>query len=262
MSSGGLVIAVHGASGRVGRLLVDVAREEADVRIGALLVSESSAMLGKSLSMDEGEVPYSSDRESGAASSDVTIDFTQPEASVEMARVSAKLAKPLLIATTGHSSKDISEIERCALACPILMASNTSLGVAALIALAKEAARVLGPEYQPEIFEIHHRHKKDAPSGTALSLASALSATAGLEIVRDRVAAQGPRGASEVGISSLRAGDIVGEHTVYFAGSGERLEITHRATDRRVFARGAIRLAKLLRGKPPGLYQVADIVRL
>lgn len=253
-----LKVGIHGASGRVGALLREVISEFGGLEPAALIVSSSSTLLGQRDTLTG--LVYGSDLAAAVAGCDLIIDFSRPAASLELARHCANSAKPVLVATTGHSAAEMSVITEQARRCPILLASNTSLGVAVLQRLAAEAARSLGDRYEAEIVEIHHRYKRDAPSGTALTLAKAIAQRRGETLVTDRTDNPRPRGDREIGISSVRAGDVVGEHTIYFVGGGERLEITHRVSDRKVFAWGALELGTQLVGKAPGLYQVADFI--
>jgi 4-hydroxy-tetrahydrodipicolinate reductase len=180
---------------------------------------------------------------------------------VTLARAAAALGKPIIVAATGHSAEQLEELRRCGERCALLLASNTSLGVLAMQEISAHAQRILGREFEVEIMEIHHRNKKDAPSGTALSLAENLGAGTDLKRVSDRSARSARRGADEIGVTSLRGGDVAGEHTIYFFGEAEMLEITHRVTSREVFARGALNLAARLIEMKPGFYRPADLFR-
>ena len=196
----------------------------------------------------------------------VIIDFTQPEASLGFLKLAAKNRVPIVIATTGFTEIQQAEIKRLARQTPTLLSANTSLGVNVLVSLVADAAKRLGDDYDIEIIEAHHRFKKDAPSGTALALgqsaANALGRDLGQVMVNGRKGIVGKRGKKEVALLSVRAGDIVGDHTVIFGGIGERLELIHRAHSRDTFARGALRAAQWLAKKNPGLYNMNDVVGL
>ena len=187
---------------------------------------------------------------------DCWIDFSNTSASIELARVCAEKTKPLLVATTGFSDKDIAQLKVYAQSCPILLCPNTSLGVFVLKELSVMAKSLLGESYDIEILELHHNKKKDAPSGTALHVANAISG--GEPLMFDRSNLNEPRTKGEIGVVSIRGGDIPGEHTVYFCGPGERIEISHKVWDRRVFARGALQLAAKLIDKNAGFYTLTS----
>ena len=195
---------------------------------------------------------------------DVVIDFTTPAASLAHAKACAARKVALVVGTTGFSAQAKAELAGFAATIPILMAPNMSVGVNVLFRLVAEAARALGSAYEVEIFELHHRNKKDAPSGTALRLAEVAAHALGLDpqtaAVYDRHGDTGERKPGTIGLQTLRGGDVVGEHTVLFLADGERLELTHRATSRENFARGAVRAARFLVGKPPGLYDMQDVL--
>jgi 4-hydroxy-tetrahydrodipicolinate reductase len=179
---------------------------------------------------------------------DVAIDFSHADAITDICRVALHDHKPLVIGTTGHSQAQRQMIDDAAKSLPIVLASNFSVGVNVLFFLTRKAAELLGQDFHPEIIETHHKMKKDAPSGTAKTLAEVLKAAQEIE--------------SEIPIQSIREGDVVGEHTVIFSGPGERLELTHRASSREIFAGGALRSAKWIMGKPPGLYSMQDVLGL
>jgi 4-hydroxy-tetrahydrodipicolinate reductase len=196
----------------------------------------------------------------------VIIDFTTPAASVAFLRAAAKKRAPVVIATTGFDATQLSEIKRLSKRTPTLLSANTSLGVNVLVSLLAKAAKMLGDDYDVEIVEAHHRFKKDAPSGTALALGRAVAQALDRDLdkvgINGRKGIIGARGKKEIALLSLRAGDIVGEHTVIFGGIGERLEFIHRAHSRDTFARGAIRAAQWLAGQKPGLYGMQDMLGL
>jgi 4-hydroxy-tetrahydrodipicolinate reductase len=201
-----------------------------------------------------------------ASGGDVVVDFTSFEASTAHAETCAAGGVAVVIGSTGFSKEARARVEAAALKVPIVLSPNMSVGVNVLFALVREAARIVGDAYDVEILEMHHRKKKDAPSGTAVRLAEIAAEALGRNASKDFAFARqgmiGERPAREIGVQTLRGGDVVGEHTVYFAGEGERLELTHRATSRDQFARGALRAARWIVGKPPGLYDMADVLGL
>jgi len=194
-----------------------------------------------------------------AASCDVLIDFTRPEGTL----AHLKHARAMVIGTTGFSPEQKKAVEQAAKKIPIVMAANFAIGVNAVYRLAETAARILGDDYDVEIIEAHHRHKVDAPSGTALKLGEVLSSVlTGSKFVHGRQGDTGERPKKQIGFHAVRGGDIVGEHTVLFAGPGERVEITVRSQSRATYAAGAVRAAKWLKGKPAGLYDMFDVLGL
>jgi 4-hydroxy-tetrahydrodipicolinate reductase len=218
-----------GAAGRMGRTVVDLAK--ADPRIDIVAQCD----LGDPI-------------EPAMKNCDVIIDFSQPDAITEVCRTALNHRKSLVIGTTGHSQEQRRTIEKTAESLPIVFASNFSVGVNVLFWLTRKAAELLGRDFDPEIIETHHKMKKDAPSGTAKTLAQVLKTAR--------------KNQNEIPIQSIREGEVVGEHTVIFTGPGERLELTHRAGSREIFARGALRAAKWIMGRPPGLYTMQDVLGL
>ena len=197
---------------------------------------------------------------------DVIIDFSFHEVTCSIAELAAANNRPLIIGTTGHSSEErISILEKTADKIPLVWAGNYSIGVNTLNYLTRKTATILGNSYEPEVLEMHHHDKKDAPSGTAERLIDILRAEYEIndnQVVHGREGQIGARSSNEIGVHALRGGDIVGEHTVYFCGKGERIELTHRATDRRIFAMGAIRAAHWVVDKKNGLYNMEDVLGL
>jgi 4-hydroxy-tetrahydrodipicolinate reductase len=254
----------------MGGAVVRAIQQSRDVKLVAAVDKAKSSRLGK----DAGEVAAAGhlgiavcDRiEDYLTARSVVIDFTHPEASLGFLRAAAKKHAPVVIATTGFNAKQLAEIERLAKRTPVLLSANTSLGVNVLISLLGKAAKMLGDDYDVEIVEAHHRFKKDAPSGTALALGHAVAQALDRDLekvaVNGRKGIVGARGKKEIALLSLRAGDIVGEHTVIFGGIGERLEFIHRAHSRDTFARGAIRAAQWLAKQKPGLYGMQDVLGL
>jgi 4-hydroxy-tetrahydrodipicolinate reductase len=199
-------------------------------------------------------------------SCDVVIDFSHPNASGELSRICREAKKPVVIGTTGHSKEERAAIEALALSVPLVLSPNFSVGVNALFWLTRKAADLLGEDFDLEVTEMHHRLKKDAPSGTAKKLAELLCEARGLDYTKDvrhgREGLVGERNPKEIGVHSIRGGDVVGDHTVTFAGAGERLELSHKAASRETFALGALRAAQWVVGKPPGLYSMQDVLGL
>jgi 4-hydroxy-tetrahydrodipicolinate reductase len=198
--------------------------------------------------------------------SDVVIDFTAPEATAVHAALAARLGTPVVIGTTGLKAEQDRAVREAARQVPIVWAANTSLGINLLLGLVAQVAARLGPEWDIEIVEAHHRHKVDAPSGTALALGRAAAAARGVDFEavaqRGRDGITGPRRPGDIGFAALRGGDNIGEHHVIFAGAGESLELTHRATNRAIYAKGAVRAARWLIGRPPGLYGMKEVLGL
>lgn len=194
---------------------------------------------------------------------DAAIDFTQADATELICATAVKKSVPLVIGTTGHSSKQREKIDEAAKTIPVIYSPNFSVGVNTLFWLTRKTAELLGDDFDLEIVEMHHRLKKDAPSGTARRLAEILMETRGIDKVRHgRDGNVGERSGMEIGVHAVRGGDVVGDHTVIFAGGGERVELTHRAGSRATFARGALRAARWIIGKPAGLYSMQDVLGL
>lgn len=265
-----LRVGISGCGGRMGRMLIAEVASTAACQLAGGIEAPSSPVLGK----DIGELAgigaagllASSDVAALFAASDVVIDFSTPDASVAHARAAAAAKKALVIGTTGLDTAATSAIAESAKSAPILWAANMSLGVNLMLGLAAQMARGLGDDYDIEILEMHHRHKVDAPSGTALALGRAAADGRGIDLaahsqrVRDGIT--GPRKRGDIGFATLRGGDNPGEHRVIFAAEGEQIEIAHRAGSRQIFARGAVKAALWLAGKPPGLYGMKDVLGL
>jgi 4-hydroxy-tetrahydrodipicolinate reductase len=261
---------VVGAAGRMGQRICRLILDSEDFVLAGATESSQSSCLGKSLK-DAMGFPNSSvliveKPEEISEAFDVVIDFTFPDVSIETALFASREKKHAVIGTTGFSDEQMKEIKRLSEKFPCVCAPNMSMGVNTLFKLVKDVAMVLKDGFDVEIMEIHHRHKKDAPSGTALKIAQILAESYGWDLsktgVFQRKGLIGERKAEEIGIQSLRAGDVVGEHMVLFGGSGERLEIIHRAQSRDCFAQGAIRAARWIVGKPNGLYDMQDVLGL
>jgi 4-hydroxy-tetrahydrodipicolinate reductase len=250
-------LAVAGAGGRMGQALIEAAAADPDFQLVAALDAPRSAAIGT----QAGGLKVTSDL-GAIAAADALLDFTRPEGTL----THLKHARAIVIGTTGFTEEDKGRIAEAAQRIPIVMAANFAIGVNATYKLAETAARILGDAYDVEIIEAHHRHKVDAPSGTALELgrivAKALGRDAQKTSVFGRKGDLGERKPKEIGFHSIRGGDIVGEHTVVFAGAGERVEVTVRSQSRATYALGALRAAKWLKGRKPGLYGMADVLSL
>lgn len=235
-------VVVAGAAGRMGQAIRAVAQSTKEIVIAGTLDREATAF--------------------SLGDYDVIVDFTQADATAEICRMSVAASKPLISGTTGHSAEQFAEMERAAKSIPIVHAANFSVGVNALLSLTRLAAELLGEDFDLEVVETHHRLKKDAPSGTAKRLIDVLRETRALTVAHGRNEIVGARPATEIGVHAIRGGDVVGEHTVIFAGRGERVELTHRASNRETFAIGALRAARWVVGKPAGLYSMEDVLGL
>lgn len=265
-----LRLVLLGVAGRMGRMLTQVVPDTLGVKLVAALEPAGSPILGVDSGAAFGQapngVPVTCDIAAALADADVVIDFSRPEATVAMARAAAQAKVAHIIGTTGFSSDDLDEIAGAARETAIVRSGNMSLGVNLLAVLVERAAEALGPAWDAEIVEMHHRLKVDAPSGTALLLGEAVARGRSVDLAahsaRGRDGVSGARPTGEIGFASLRGGTVVGDHTVIFAGVGERIELSHRAEDRGVFARGALAAALWTRGKPAGLYSMADVLGL
>ncbi len=265
-----LRVVVAGAGGRMGRTLVRAVLGEAKMRlVGALDRAEAEAQ-GEDAGLLAGAgtigVKVGADPLPVLAQTDVLLDFTAPAATLAYSELAAQARIVHVIGTTGLKPKDDEKLKAASRHCRIVKSGNMSLGVNVLAGLVKRAAAALGPDYDIEIVEMHHRNKVDAPSGTALLLGRAAAEGRGIDLaghaVRARDGHTGPRLNDAIGFQSLRGGSVVGDHTVIFAGEGERVELTHRAESRDNFARGAIRAALWAFDKKPGLYDMADVLGL
>jgi 4-hydroxy-tetrahydrodipicolinate reductase len=265
-----LNIAMLGASGRMGRTIVPLVLESDDLRLTGALAAPGDKALSRDAGVNAGVGPMAvaitDDAAQALNGAGVAIDFTLPAVSMANARLCADRGCALVIGTTGHSPEQRAELEEIAKTIPIVIAPNMSLGVNLLFKLAELASRALDADYDIEVFEAHHRHKVDAPSGTALGLGRAAAAGRGTtleaagEYVRHGQA--GPRERGKIGFSVVRGGDIVGDHRLIFAGPGEQVELAHHAQDRSGFARGALVAARWVVGRPPALYSMMDVLGL
>jgi len=262
-------IAVAGASGRMGRTLIRAVAEASDMVLSHALEHEGHTDLGADAGMLAGlgnnGVKLSSDALAALSTADAVLDFTAPAASLALADLAAQARIVHVIGTTGFAEADLTRLKAAARHAVIMKSGNMSLGVNLLAALVREAAKAL-PNYDIEIIEMHHRMKVDAPSGTALLLGEAAAHGRNVALsdnqVRGRDGQTGARPDGTIGFASLRGGTVVGDHTVILAGPHERIELTHKAEDRMIFARGAIAAARWGQGKKPGLYSMTDVLGL
>ncbi len=240
-------IIIVGSKGKMGKMLAVSARQIPGITIA-------------------GKIDAGDDIKKVIKRADVVVDFSSPEATVDLTKLCAAVHRPMVIGTTGHDSAERHAIKNYSVAIPIVMASNFSPGVNTLFWLTRKVAEILGPGFDLEIVEMHHGQKKDAPSGTADALARILAEvrdwTVEEAVRHGRVGLTSTRRNCEIGIHSLRGGDVVGDHTVIFAGPGERVELTHKASSREVFARGALRAAQWVAGRTPGFYDMQDVLGL
>jgi 4-hydroxy-tetrahydrodipicolinate reductase len=262
-------IAVLGAAGKMGRAIVRALADEPSARLVVAVDRPGAPDLGQDAGALAG-LPAASvavvDRLPHANEADVWIDFSAAAAAAEHAQAAAEAGTALVLGTTGLGGAERERVVANTQRIPVVLTPNMSVGINLLLRLVADAARALGPGYDIEVLEAHHRQKRDAPSGTALRLAEALAEATGRDLSQTaRYARQGdvgPRTDSEIGLQTLRGGDVVGDHTVFFFGLGERIEITHRASSRETFARGAVRAALWLHGRPPGLYDMRDVLQI
>lgn len=265
-------VAVFGITGRMGQCLVRALRDppaalqSADrLQLSGALASAASARLGQDAALEGPAtgVRITADARAALGAAAVAIDFSLPQGIAEHAQACLERRVALLVGTTGCDAATRRELESAARAIAVLIAPNTSLAVAVMTHLLEVAARALGG-YDAEIIDVHHRMKRDAPSGTALAWGEAIARARGAELAQlavfDRHGSPGARRPGSIGFASLRAGDVVGEHTAMLAADGERVELTHRVQDRMVFARGALAAAAWLAGRPPGLYGMKDVL--
>ncbi|MDL1872125.1 4-hydroxy-tetrahydrodipicolinate reductase [Deltaproteobacteria bacterium PRO3] len=256
-------IIVTGVAGRMGSRIADIVRQSGGLTLAGATESPGSFAVGTLL--PEGHQVVD-DLAKNIEHADVVIDFTSPKATLRHAEICAQHDKALVVGTTGFGPEEREKLLPLLKKIPSVFSSNMSIGMNVMFKTAARMATLLGEDYDIEIFEAHHRHKKDAPSGTALTLAEEIAAAVGRDLGKvaryERHGQIGARPPREIGIQTLRGGDIVGDHTVYFAGEGERLEITHRATSRDNFARGAVLAAKWVAAKSPGVYTMFDVLGL
>ncbi len=263
-------IGIVGAAGRMGRMLIaEVLGAEGCQLAGGTEQAGSGAIcqdLGSLIGADEHGLSIGDDAGALFEASDAVVDFTQPDATLANAALSGETGVALIVGTTGLEAAHMEALGQAAAKAAVVQAANMSVGVNLLLGLTEQVASALGDDYDIEIAEIHHRHKVDAPSGTALALGAAAAKGRGVDLDdvsdRGRDGETGPRKAGDIGFSVIRGGDVAGDHTVIFAGPGERVELTHKAGSREIFARGAIRAALWTKGRAPGLYSMRDVLGL
>jgi len=267
--SGPLRVAVAGASGRMGRMLIEAVVAADDLELSGALDIAGSPALGQDAAMFLGHasgVAITSDLRSGLAQSQVLIDFTRPAGTLAHLQMCRELGVKAVIGTTGFAEADKALIAEHARHIAITMAPNMSVGVNVVLQLLDTAARLLSEGYDIEIIEAHHRHKVDAPSGTALKMGEVVAAALGRDLsqcaVYGREGVTGERDPSTIGFATVRGGDVVGDHTVLFAGTGERIEITHKSSSRATYAQGSLRAARFMADKPNGLFDMRDVLGL
>ena len=265
-----LNLIVSGAAGRMGGRIITLAHDNKELKIiGALERKDHPKMgadAGETAGIGKINIALSCDINDIKAKADVLIDFSEPATTVKLAKTAADKGIAMVIGTTGLSYEAVEAIKSCTSKIPCVVAPNMSVGVNLLLKVLKDVARVLGDDYDVEVIEAHHRLKKDAPSGTALRIAQVLADALGRNLEETAVYARkgiiGERTKKEIGMQTIRAGDIVGEHTVLFGGIGERIEITHKASSRDTFASGALKAAMWVRKQNPGFYDMQDVLGL
>lgn len=261
--------AIAGSGGRMGRTLIEAVLAAPDAELAAALEHPDSPFIGK----DAGElagapcgVAISADIDAALSQADCLIDFTRPEGTLQHLVACRKLGVHLVIGTTGFSVEQKQAIEEAARDIPIVFAPNMAVGVNAVFKLLDVAARILNQGYDVEVIEAHHRHKVDAPSGTALRMGEVVAKALGRKLpecaVFGREGLTGERPPAQIGFSTIRGGDIVGDHTVLFAGTGERIEITHKSASRMPYAQGSLRAARFMHDKTCGFYDMQDVLNL
>lgn len=252
-------LTISGACGRMGSRILSLAELDDFIEVVGLLECEKLA--GGEISFRNKKIKLESNTENILPSSDVLVEFSTPSATLEHLKVAVRFKKPVVIGTTGFSEEELRIIQTASDEIPIVFSSNMSRGVNLLFKVVNDILKTL-KDYDIEIVELHHNQKKDAPSGTAIKLADIVAKNLNKKIIYGREGIIGPRKKEQLGILSVRAGDIIGEHTIYFAGNGERIELTHRAHSRDCFASGAIDAVKWIIDKPRGLYSMQDVFGL
>jgi len=267
--SGGLRVAVAGASGRMGRMLIEAVVAADDLLLCGALDVEGSAGLGQDAALFLGQpsgVVITSDLRVGLAQAQVLIDFTRPSGTLAHLAVCRELGVKVVIGTTGFTDEQKIDIAEHSRHIAITMAPNMSVGVNVVLKLLDTAARLLSEGYDIEVIETHHRHKVDAPSGTALKMGEVVAAALGRDLktcaVYGREGVTGERDPSTIGFATIRGGDVVGDHTVLFAGIGERIEITHKSSSRATYAQGSLRAARFMAERECGLFDMSDVLGL
>ncbi|ESJ25983.1 dihydrodipicolinate reductase [Cupriavidus sp. HPC(L)] len=262
-------LAIAGASGRMGRMLIEYVLDAEGVTLAGALDAPGAAALGQDAGLFLGRqtgVTITSDIQAALAGADCLIDFTRPEGTLAHLQVARRLGVKMVIGTTGFDDAGKAALAEAAQSIGVVFAANMSVGVNATFKLLEVAAKMLSTGYDIEIIEAHHRHKVDAPSGTALKMGEVIAEALGRDLKTCGVFAReghtGEREANSIGFATVRGGDIVGDHTVLFAGIGERIEITHKASSRQSYADGAVRAARFLAGKPNGMFDMQDVLGL
>ncbi len=263
-------VTVMGAAGRMGRAVLDSLYQEEDLTLAAAVEKKGNPSLGRDvgalIGIDTWGVLLSNQVKEGIKQGEVVIDFTAAAETLLILKEAVVQKRPMVIGTTGFTAEQEQKINQAAQKIPIVLSPNMSVGVNVMFRLLSEAARALGAGYDVEILEFHHRQKKDAPSGTALRMGEVIAHSRGTALPHvgrfSRQGAIGPRQIGEIGVQSLRGGDVIGDHTTIFAGPGERIEITHRAQSRNNFARGALMAARWVSHQAPGLYDMMDVLNL
>jgi 4-hydroxy-tetrahydrodipicolinate reductase len=262
-------VAVAGASGRMGHMLIEAIRESDDCRLAGALDLASSPTIGNDAAAFLGHasgVPVTADIAAGLEHAQVLVDFTRPEGTLAHLQACRERGVKMVIGTTGFTDAQKDQIADAARDIAIVMAPNMSVGVNVTLKLLEMAAKALATGYDIEVIEAHHRHKVDAPSGTALKMGEVIARALGRDLkdcaVYERYGHTGERDPSTIGFSTIRGGDIVGDHTVLFAGTGERIEITHRSASRATYAQGSLRAVRFLAGRPRGLFDMFDVLGL
>ncbi len=264
-----LRVAIAGASGRMGRMLIEAVSQADDCRLAGALDILGAPALGTDATAFLGQasgVAITADLAAGLHNTGVLIDFTRPEGTLAHLRVCRELGVQMVIGTTGFTDAQKAEIAAASKDIAIVMAPNMSVGVNVTLKLLQMAAKALATGYDIEVIEAHHRHKVDAPSGTALKMGEVIAEALGRDLkdcaVYAREGVTGERDPSSIGFATIRGGDIVGDHTVLFAGTGERIEITHKSSSRATYAQGSLRAARFLSSKPNGLFDMFDVLSL
>ena len=262
-------MAIAGASGRMGHMLIEAVRADSEFALAGALDVPSSPAIGQDAGAYAGQatgVHITADLQSGLAHSKVLIDFTRPEGTMAHLQACQALGVGMVIGTTGFTDAQKAQIAEAAKHIPIMMAPNMSVGVNVTLKLLEMAAKALATGYDIEIIEAHHRHKVDAPSGTALKMGEVIADALGRDLkdcaVYAREGVTGERDPSSIGFATIRGGDIVGDHTVLFAGTGERIEISHKSSSRATYAQGSLRAVRFLAARPNGLYDMFDVLGL
>ena len=263
-------VAVTGAAGRMGGRIITAVKEAEGLELAGAVERPGHEMIGQDAGLIAGcgaaGVKITASLDEALKNADVLIDFTFPEVTLKNLATCVRLGKKLVIGSTGFTPAQRAEVQKAGEQIPVILAPNMSVGVNACFKLLKETAKILGPDFDVEIVELHHNKKKDSPSGTAVRMGEVVAEALGRDYNQvanyHREGMCGERTPEEIGMQTVRGGDIVGEHTVYFIGMGERIEISHRAMSRDMFARGAVRAAAWLAAKEQGMYDMQDVLGL